>query len=160
MITWPLLQNEIRANSVNNTFGNVRKKKDGSPKSHQGWDFKAYIGTPIYAVGSGKVIFKRNQGDYGLQLCHSFEHNGHIYYAFYAHLSEILLTGNEVIIDDLVAKSGESGNAKGMSKEQQHLHFEIRTQRHCGKGLIGRISPIALFGICPLNDSVNGNSKI
>ncbi|MHC1774115.1 MAG: M23 family metallopeptidase [Lentimicrobium sp.] len=161
MITWPLYQNEIRKGVVSNTYGIVRRYRDGSPKPHQGWDFKAVVGTQVFAVGSGKVIFIHDRGDYGLQLCHSFEHKGKTYYAFYAHLSEAYVgRGSKIEIDDLIAKTGKSGNASNLAIDEQHLHFEIRTRRICGRGLDGRISPVELYGICPLSDNVNGNQKI
>jgi len=87
-ITWPLAINVIRHNSKNNTFGMVRKRADGTAKPHQGWDFSAEVGTPIYAINKGTIRFIRDRGDYGLQLCLEFEHENVIYFAFYAHLQK------------------------------------------------------------------------
>jgi len=33
-ITWPLMRNVIRRRSINNTFGMVRGRADGTPKPH------------------------------------------------------------------------------------------------------------------------------
>ena len=81
-VTWPLAKNLIRGGSERNTFGIVRKFANGSPKPHQGWDFSAPIGTPVYAIADGKVEFIKNIGDYGLQLCLSFHFDGGAYFAF------------------------------------------------------------------------------
>ena len=51
---------------------------------------------------------------------------------------------------DLIGTTGESGNAQGMPEKDQHLHFEIRTTASPGRGLGGRISPLRIFGRCPL----------
>ena len=65
-ITWPLAFNLIRQRAVNNTFGMVRRRADGTAKPHQGWDFQATVGTPAYAIAAGTVEFVRDRGDYGL----------------------------------------------------------------------------------------------
>jgi hypothetical protein len=42
------------------------------------------------------------------------------------------------------------GNAEGMTGDDQHLHFEFRSQPICGRGLTGRIDPLQVFEVCPL----------
>ena len=161
MVTWPLYQNQIRSGSISNTFGDdVRKYADGRKKPHQGWDFSANIGTTVYAIGAGKIVFCHNHGDYGLQLCHSFIHNGRTLYAFYAHLQAVLVSSGEVKMDDEIALTGNSGNAHSLPSDQNHLHFEIREHPHCGLGIAGRMSPIRVFGICPLNGVIFGGQTI
>lgn len=156
-ITWPLASNLIRGKSERNTFGMVRSFGNGSPKPHQGWDFSASTGTSVYAIADGKVEFIKNNGDYGLQLCLSFKFNGAIYYAFYAHLKATsVAVGAAVKMDDLIANSGNSGNAKNLPSSEDHLHFEIRTKLAPGAGLVGRVSPLKIFGQCPLKVAVVG----
>lgn len=156
-ITWPLSYNVIRRRSVSNTYGMVRKRVDGTPKPHQGWDFEAVIGTPAYAIADGTVEFVRDRGDYGLQLCIAFELGGTSYWAFYAHLEKIYVAeGDAVKRNDLVCKTGESGNAEGMAVADQHLHFEIRTKAEPRLGLWDRKSPLVVFGKCPLIQGENG----
>jgi murein DD-endopeptidase MepM/ murein hydrolase activator NlpD len=161
MITWPLLHNTIRGNSVHNTFGLVRQYANGQKKPHQGWDLRAVVGTPVYAVGSGKVVFVQHQGDYGLQVCHSFTFRGRVLYAFYAHLlSTKVAAGNEVRTDQEIATTGKSGNAASLKAAEDHLHFEIREHPYTGLGLAGRLSPLALYGHCPLTQIVLGDQQI
>jgi murein DD-endopeptidase MepM/ murein hydrolase activator NlpD len=156
-ITWPLAYNVIRRNSEHNTFGMVRKRADGTTKPHQGWDFKALIGTPAYAIADGKVEFVKDQGDYGLQLALAFELDGQKLWAFYAHLEKVFVDERkEVKMNDLICKTGESGNAEGMPVADQHLHFEFRTKAHPRLGLQDRVSPLKVFGKCPLTQGIAG----
>ena len=54
----------LRFNSIGATFGpDVRRKSGGRPKPHQGWDLYAKIGTPVFAVAGGIVVWTRTQGD-------------------------------------------------------------------------------------------------
>lgn len=156
-ITWPLVYNVIRRRVVNNTFGEVRKRADGTAKPHQGWDFEATIGTPAYAIADGTVEFVRDRGDYGLQLCIAFSLEGRSLWAFYAHLEIVYVAeGDTVQLNDLICKTGESGNAEGMAVADQHLHFEIRTKAEPRARLQDRISPFEVFGKCPLTLGVPG----
>ena len=52
--------------------------------------------------------------------------------------------------------TGDSGNAQGMPVADQHLHFEIRTAAEPRSGLQDRVSPLVIFGSCPLNLGVSG----
>lgn len=150
-IDWPLDLCVIRGGVENNTFGMVRRKADGSARAHQGWDFHAPIGTPCYAIADGKVEDVRSGGDYGLVLVLRFELEGRRLYPAYCHLSSTAVAKGDVVRKgQLVGKTGESGNAKGMKPADQHLHFEIRTTPSPGRGLEGRISPAEVFGVCPL----------
>lgn len=156
-ITWPLVSNVIRRRSVNNTFGMVRKRADGTPRPHQGWDFEATVQTPAYAIADGTVQFVRDRGDYGMQLCVAFQLDNRKLWAFYAHLFKIYVReGDSVKYNDLICLTGESGNAEGMPVADQHLHFEIRTVAEPRGGLLDRISPYQVFGHCPLNVAVPG----
>jgi len=150
-VAWPLAINLIRGKSERNTFGIVRKFANGSPKPHQGWDFSAPIGTTVYAIADGKVEFIKNIGDYGLQLCLSFQFDGATHYAFYAHLKTTsVAVGAAVKMRDAVAATGNSGNANTLPSGEDHLHFEVRTKLNPGAGLAGRISPFRIYKICPL----------
>lgn len=157
VIVWPLLSNVIRRRLVNHTYGMVRKRADGTARPHQGWDFEAPVGEPAYAIARGKVEFVREKGDYGLQVCMSFAFEGQTLYAFYAHLQKAYVRpGQAVEPNDFIAACGESGNAKGMPKADQHLHLEIRTKLSPGLGLEDRLSPLTVFKKCPLHSPIAG----
>jgi murein DD-endopeptidase MepM/ murein hydrolase activator NlpD len=152
-IDWPLDRNVIRRGTENNSFGMVRRNKDGTPRPHQGWDFHALIGTPTYAICGGKVVSVSDSGDYGLTVTLAIGDTGH--YAVYAHLQRTLVrVGDSLVRGALIGTTGDSGNARGMAAVDQHLHFEIRTTMNVGRGLAGRISPLQVFGVCPLREAV------
>jgi murein DD-endopeptidase MepM/ murein hydrolase activator NlpD len=152
---WPLDINLIRGHSERNTFGMVRSKGDGSPKAHQGWDFFAPAGTPVFAVASGRIIFSGSNGDYGQVIVQEIAGLPGVY-ASYAHLSErFVKVGNLVHLGQPIAKTGISGNAYNMIGRDQHLHFEMRTTPFPGLGLTGRFSPLKVFKVCPLDEPVH-----
>ncbi len=145
----PLDHMEIRRGLPNNGFGMVR---NNGTRPHQGWDLWAPVGTQIKAVEHGVVEFvKTNAGDYGTQVCMSFENpltRGTLLFAFYAHLSQIYVTKGMVVDGgQVLGLTGKTGNASGFSSiEDEHLHFEIRDAASPGKGLKNRLDPAKLFG--------------
>ena len=156
-IVWPLVSNVIRGRSVNNTFGMVRKHANGGLKPHQGWDLEASVGDPVYSISDGQVVFVRDGGDYGVQLCVSFPFNGATYYAFYAHLQRVYVEEKaSVERNTLIAASGKTGNASSLPSSEDHLHFEIRTKESPRLGLQDRVSPIVIYGKCPLTVPIAG----
>lgn len=153
LINWPLDINVIRKGTENNTFGMVRRNLDGSPRPHQGWDFAALNGTPFYSISDGLVERISDIGALGLTVVIRIAKTD--YYTAYCHLSEIdVKTGDLVKIGQYLGKTGSTGNASGMPIEDQHLHFEIRTTPYAGTGLANRISPLKVFGTCPLKESI------
>ena len=156
-VTWPLVRNVIRANKVNHTFGMVRTNPNGTPRPHQGWDFSAKVGEPAFAIAQGTVVLVKEGGDYGLRVAFEFQLQGTTYYAFYAHLKKVYVAEGDVVTrNQLIAKTGNSGNAESLSDSQDHLHFEIRTKNPPGLGLKDRVSPLVVFGECPLINSIPG----
>lgn len=150
-IAWPLEANVIRKNSVANTFGMVR---NGGQRAHQGWDLLAYPGTRCYAVADGVVTTGIN-GDYGRFITLEFEHRGRTLFAFYAHLSFVVVTRDQkVAAGEWVGLTGNSGNASTMKDDDQHLHFEFRTIEAPGRGLGGRVDPKTVYGFVPLRSPI------
>lgn len=151
---WPLDSNIIRRSTDHNTFGMVRVGSNGLPKSHQGWDFYAKVGTRCYSVAHGRVVFSGMRGDLGLLLVIEIAGVKGVY-AAYAHLSEVFVkTGTIVHKGQFIAETGTSGNAAGMTGADQHLHFEMRTMALPGLGLDNRFSPLKVFGRCPLREPI------
>ena len=131
-------------------FGMTRKNPDGSLRPHQGVDFGIDNGYRVYAVENGIIVDTAMGKDgYGytitLKLDCPQKPELHGKFAFYAHLNRIdIVIGQKVIAGTPIALTGDTGNAKGMTTIAKggHLHFELRTQQICGKGLAGRIDPL------------------
>jgi murein DD-endopeptidase MepM/ murein hydrolase activator NlpD len=90
-------------------------------RSHKGVDYAAKKGTPVYASGDGKVIFKGVKGGYGKVVI--LQH-GSKYTTLYAHLNSYnkkLKVGSKVKQGETIAYVGSTGLATG-----PHLHYEFR----------------------------------
>lgn len=87
-------------------------------KAHLGTDYGAPVGTPVQAIGSGRVIFAGFKGDNG-NMVHLKHSNG--YESLYLHLSRVLVReGDRVEAGDRIGLVGMTGLATG-----PHLHFSI-----------------------------------
>ena len=88
-------------------------------KFHEGLDYSADIGTPVYATGDGTVELAGWNKGYGNSIDIS---HGYNYLTRYAHLSEILVRqGQKVRRGDMIGKVGNTGKSTG-----PHLHYEVR----------------------------------
>ena len=90
-------------------------------RSHKGVDYAAKSGTPVYAAGDGKVIFKGKKGGYGKVM---IVQHGSKYTTLYAHLKTYnrkLKKGSKVKQGQTIAYVGQTGLATG-----PHLHYEFR----------------------------------
>lgn len=88
---------------------------------HQGIDFAAPTGTPIYAVANGKIIHYGVMSGYGNLVI--VEHPGN-YKTYYGHLSAFnpeLAVGSEIRRGLEIGYVGSTGRSTG-----PHLHFELR----------------------------------
>ncbi len=91
----------------------------GRSAFHEGLDFTAGVGTPIYAAAGGVVTASEQMPDYGkiVKISH-----GSGLETRYAHASELLVNVGEVVKKgQLIAKVGSTGRSTG-----PHLHFEVR----------------------------------
>jgi len=90
------------------------------PKMHQGMDFTAPTGTPIYATGNGKVIRADSKSSgYGKHI--RIDH-GYGYVTLYAHMDEYKVkSGQRVERGDIIGLVGNTGKSSG-----PHLHYEVR----------------------------------
>jgi murein DD-endopeptidase MepM/ murein hydrolase activator NlpD len=153
--SWPLDHNRIRGGLKNHTFGMVRRYPNGKAKPHQGWDFEAAVGTPCFAVAAGQVVSVTETPDYGKQLCLAFQIDGVKRWAFYAHLDEVSVSAGEAVaLGAQVGRTGRTGNAETLEAAEDHLHFELRTRATPRSGLLDRVSPNELFGVCPMSKPV------
>ncbi len=90
-------------------------------RAHKGVDYAASRGTPIKAVGDGKVIFKGRKGGYGRVVI--LQH-GSKYTTLYAHMNSYnrkIRRGKQVKQGQIIGYVGSSGLATG-----PHLHYEFR----------------------------------
>lgn len=100
-------------------YGYRRDPVYGTTKFHEGLDFAAAQGTPVYATADGTVEVAERCSGYG--NCVDIEH-GYNYLTRYAHLSEISVKqGQSVKRGDLIGKVGSTGKSTG-----SHLHYEVR----------------------------------
>ncbi len=101
-------------------YGMRRHPISGYRKMHQGVDFAAPTGTPVYAASDGVVVEARRWGGYGnwVRVRHA---NG--LETGYAHLSRFargLRAGQRVSQGQVIAYVGSTGASTG-----PHLHYEI-----------------------------------
>ena len=90
-------------------------------RPHYGVDYAAVTGTPIWAIGNGRVDFAGERGDNGIMVV--LEHAGH-YESSYSHLSDIasgLRRGDRVQQGDIIGFVGNTGMSTG-----PHLHFGMK----------------------------------
>ena len=86
---------------------------------HQGLDFAAPVGTPIYATGDGVVIYAGWQSGYGnlIKIKHELGTETR-----YGHLSKIRVkVGQKESRNSLIGDMGNTGRSTG-----PHLHYEVR----------------------------------
>jgi len=115
-------QKPVQTNRITDPFGTRRSYDQGRTYTyHEGIDYGAPEGTPVYAptpgiVGLAEQLFVRGGAvtlDHGLGVCSG-----------YWHLSRIVVRpGQAVQAGDLLGYSGNTGLSSG-----PHLHFEIRVR--------------------------------
>jgi len=91
----------------------------GAQSFHEGIDFPAETGTPIFAAASGKVVEAGFHPQYGkvIEIDHG---NGLL--SRYAHASQVLVQDGELVVrGQRVGAVGSTGRSTG-----PHLHFEVR----------------------------------
>lgn len=99
---------------------------DGS--RHNGTDFPAAGGTPIYAVADGVVSAARAMNSYGncVQISHGTADDGNNYATLYAHMSSMAVSeGQTVTKGQVIGYVGNTGDVVG-ANGGYHLHLELR----------------------------------
>lgn len=91
----------------------------GKMAFHEGLDFMASMGSPIYAAATGIVKFASRTPDYGNLI--KVDHGAGLE-TRYAHASTLLVkVGERVKKGQIIGKVGSTGRSTGA-----HLHFEVR----------------------------------
>ena len=106
---------------VSSEFGKRKNPFSGEWKNHNGIDFAANVGTPVYAVKDGKVaLCKKNDNIFGNYII--LEHDNGSMTSVYAHLSKMNVHQSKIVKKgEIIGFVGQSGMVTGA-----HLHFEIR----------------------------------
>lgn len=88
-------------------------------RNHDGMDFGASTGTPIYASDGGEVIRAQYYSGYG--LCVDIDHGNGVF-TRYGHCSKLLVSAGDLVYQgQMIALVGNTGHSFG-----SHLHFEVR----------------------------------
>ena len=103
---------------ISSVFGIRRHPILGTVRRHQGMDYAAASGTPVRALGNGRVVFAGWKGGYGktIEIRHT---NGYV--TRYGHLRAInVRSGQSVSISQTIGQVGSTGLSTA-----PHLHFEV-----------------------------------
>jgi len=92
-------------------------------RMHEGIDFTAPIGTPIYATGDGEIErLKSKMSGYGKVM---IINHGYGYESLYAHMSKMIVKpGDKVKRGQIIGYVGNTGRSTG-----PHLHYEVRKNK-------------------------------
>ncbi len=115
-----LLRTPVAAAHITSGFGMRINPILGYSKMHQGVDFGAPPGTPIFAAGAGIIVDIGPKGGYGRYI--RIHHNGSLETA-YAHMSRFaagLYRGAQVKQGQVIGYVGTTGRSTG-----PHLHYEV-----------------------------------
>ena len=115
-----LMRTPINGARLSSGYGTRRHPILGYNKMHRGVDFAAPTGTPVFAAGSGTIVYRSRNGAYGNYL--RIRHNSQ-YSTAYAHLSKFsrsLTKGSRVRQGQVIGFVGTTGRSTGA-----HLHYEI-----------------------------------
>ncbi len=87
-------------------------------KMHEGMDFTAKSGTPIYASGNGTVVRAERSSSFGNVV---YIEHGYGYKTVYAHMKKIVTKkGKKVKRGDIIGYVGNTGRSVS-----PHLHYEV-----------------------------------
>jgi murein DD-endopeptidase MepM/ murein hydrolase activator NlpD len=100
-------------------YGLRRHPLLGYERMHNGVDWSAPHGTPVYAAGTGHVLVAKAQDEYGNMVL--IDHGGGWHTAYSQLASFNVREGDCVSADTLIGKVGSTGLSVG-----PHLHFEVR----------------------------------
>ncbi|TVR24347.1 MAG: M23 family metallopeptidase [Anaerolineaceae bacterium] len=99
-------------------FGAFRVFNETTESRHTGWDFRTATGTPIRAMGAGRVVFA---GLLDIRGNHVVIDHGYGIFSGYSHFSQTHVTrGQAVRSGQIIGVSGNTGRSSG-----PHLHWEI-----------------------------------
>lgn len=104
---------------IGSVFGYRSDPFSGTKAIHEGIDFNAEVGTPVYAAAAGVVISADYHPEYGNMI--DVDH-GEGLTSRYAHLSKSLVQAGQILRrGEQIGNVGNTGRSTG-----SHLHFEVR----------------------------------
>ncbi len=119
------LKAPVKFSRISSRFTLARKHPIlGYTRAHRGVDYAAPAGTPVHAVGDGRVVFAGWKGGYGRFLL--IRHANRNHSTAYAHLRAFargIRRGAHVRQGQVIGYVGMTGLATG-----PHLHFEFRVR--------------------------------
>jgi len=119
------LKAPVKFSRISSRFSTRRKHPVlGYTRAHRGVDYASPRGTPIHALGNGKIVFRGWKGGYGRFIL--IRHNTRIHATAYGHMRSFargLKVGSRVKQGQIIGYVGMSGLATG-----PHLHFEFRVR--------------------------------
>ena len=119
------LKSPVKYSRISSRFTSSRKHPVlGYTRAHRGVDYAAKSGTPIRAIGDGKVVFAGWKNGYGRFV--EIRHNNGIHSTAYAHMKKYghgITKNSYVKQGQIIGYVGMSGLATG-----PHLHFEFRSR--------------------------------
>lgn len=92
-------------------------------RMHNGQDWGAPHGTPMYSIADGKVLYAGPAGGFGQSIWIEHNFNGETWTSQYGHMSArsiTVKTGDTVKVGQQIADVGSEGRSTG-----PHLHFQI-----------------------------------
>ena len=108
----------LATTTVTDTYGYSRQT-GGQSITHKGTDYRATLGTPVYAMNRGVVRLTKTYTVYGKTII--LDHGLGVQ-TLYMHLSKILVNPGELVLPgQVIGWSGDTGYA-----ETPHLHLSVR----------------------------------
>ncbi len=116
----PLLRTPVDGARLTSRYGRRRHPVLRYTRMHRGVDFAAPRGTPVFAAGNGRIVYRGRKGAFGKYI--KIRHNSR-YATAYAHLRSYrrgVTSGSRVKQGQIIGYVGSTGTATG-----PHLHFEV-----------------------------------
>lgn len=115
-----LVRDPVRGGQISSGFGNRIHPITGDYLPHTGVDFRASVGTPIRAAGSGLITDMRWGDGYGWFIRIRHERGFETVYAHMSAFAEGIAPGKTVMRGDKIGYVGSTGSSTGA-----HLHYEV-----------------------------------
>ncbi|HAY05827.1 MAG TPA: hypothetical protein DCY26_04140 [Hyphomonas sp.] len=115
-----LVRDPVRGGMMSSGFGNRIHPITGDYLPHTGVDFRAPVGTPIRAAGSGLITDMRWGDGYGWFIRIRHERGFETVYAHMSAFAEGIAPGKTVMRGDKIGYVGSTGSSTGA-----HLHYEV-----------------------------------